>query len=108
MNTKYYYFREGYTNAPVVTVCLVEKDNIVARGIAICSPKDRPCKKEGRRLARSRALKAFYSKEDSQSIARWEADEVLDEFCDIFPNTNFKSEYKPDLTDFEKKILWKK
>jgi len=37
MNIKYYYRRDRLANAPVITICLVEENGIVARGIAICS-----------------------------------------------------------------------
>ena len=108
MKTKFYYFRDQFTNAPVITVCLVEENGIVARGIAICSLMDRPCKAEGRKRAKKRAIKAFYSGNTSMPIVRMEAEVVVGDFDDVFPITDFKSEYRPILTEFEQKILWKK
>lgn len=57
----YYYGRDSF-NAPRITFCFaVSPDgNHYARGIARCSVLDNPCKAEGRRIARSRALGAYY------------------------------------------------
>jgi hypothetical protein len=42
---------------PVITVCLVKvKEDVYVRGVAICSAKDNPCKKEGRNQALKVAL----------------------------------------------------
>lgn len=42
---------------PAVTVCLIKiEENLYARGVAICSAKDNPCKKEGRAQALKVAL----------------------------------------------------
>jgi len=108
MNIKYYYRRDRLANAPVITICLVEENGIVARGIAICSMVETPCKSEGREMAKKRALAAFDSKNTSMPIVRWEAEYVLYDFDDASPAPNYKSEYRPLLTEFEQKILWKK
>ena len=52
MKDYYYYFRDK-DKKPVVTVCLLAdwKNNDVSRGIAICSKKDSPCKKAGRKFS---------------------------------------------------------
>ena len=50
------------------TICLLEKnDRIIARGVALCSPKDNFVKKTGRNKALGMAIMAF---EDGSSLKR--------------------------------------
>ncbi len=59
---RYKYYKKGGGKIlriiyPAVTVCLIkEEENVYVRGIAICSAKDNPCKKEGRAQALKVAL----------------------------------------------------
>ena len=55
---QFYYLRDEH-NRPIVTVCLMYIEGYVSRGIALCSPKDNPCKKIGRGIAYNRASKAI-------------------------------------------------
>lgn len=102
----YYYLR--YKNfRPVVTVCIVRKDSKYARGLAICSPNEMPVKKEGRRYSRDRALKALFNEKTSEHIGRFEALMVMSRLKDnsYLDNINYKSEYNPTLTVFEKVLM---
>ena len=56
---EFYYHLRDERSRPVVTVCLLIEKNTMARGVAICSPKDNPKKKIGRAIAKGRALKGF-------------------------------------------------
>jgi hypothetical protein len=55
---EFQYFRDG-ERRPVVTVCYVRCYHRTYIGIAVCSPKDTPCKVIGKRIAVSRARKAL-------------------------------------------------
>lgn len=56
----FWYDRETYTNAPIVTYCKVEREGLgdnILYGEAICHPLDQPpCKERGRKIALGRAL----------------------------------------------------
>ncbi len=58
---KFYYLRDK-TNRPVVTICIEERNGVYARGIAVCSVSDNPCKSTGRVKAAGRVNKAFGNK----------------------------------------------
>lgn len=74
-----YYLRDNLKR-PIITVCLLENENgMFARGIALCSNKDQPCKRIGRTIAKGRAVKALLTKTTSGRITRNEAFDVLDE-----------------------------
>jgi hypothetical protein len=60
MKTFFYYDRDD-KNRPIGTICFATDGKRYARGVAVCSENDNPCKKTGRRIAQSRALKAFYA-----------------------------------------------
>lgn len=97
-NEVYYYLRGGakgpapkgmkkekQNGPPLITVCLSQlPDGTVCQGVAICSPKDAPNKKEGRRIARNYMLKARGTKKTSDLINRDEAHKVIEEVRDAF------------------------
>lgn len=88
---------------PLVTVCLSQlPDGIVCQGVAICSPKDAPSKKEGRRIARNYMLKARGIKKSSVRINREEPDTVAKETGYSFIYHSF-FDLKPD--DYERGLL---
>jgi hypothetical protein len=58
MKTKFRYFYDK-DNRPVVTVCELESECGKTKGISICSEKDIPCKKTGRKIALDRAIYAM-------------------------------------------------
>ena len=104
MKTYFYYHRDR-ENKPLVTVCLLTGDMGVARGIAICSPQDNPCKATGRTIAMRRAERAIKGRNGHDDfIARREALQVIDDCteCDLWLN---KSDRNPALTEYESKIL---
>ena len=82
MKNYFYYIRDD-KSAPVVTVCLSTLGGERARGVAVCSLKDQPCKNTGRTIASGRAAKALRTKEGRLPF----------------------SIYNPRLTEFEKHIL---
>ena len=102
---RYYYLRHKETNHPVVTVCLIQTNQYLSRGVAICSPKDQFNKEVGRKKARGRAIKAIRALKTDYFgiIIRLEAMRQV-WACD-YPLFVSKSEFNPDLTDFERRIL---
>jgi len=76
MKAYYYYYRDS-DRRPVITVCLLKIADGLHRGISICSPKDNPCKKEGRKLALYKALRAAKKQKNGCRIKRTEARHVL-------------------------------
>ena len=105
MDSKYYYFRDTQ-NKPRITVCLLKVGGQTARGIAICSMLDNPCKTTGRNIAKGRAHKAMFAEESSCPINRKTAfDVAYDAFGEIYFESIYKSTYAPLLTDFERKLL---
>ena len=94
-NEKYYYIRDE-RKRPIITVCLVRAErangNDIARGIAVCSEKDSPCKKVGRAIA---------SEKDNLEMNRsWLP---LLAFSFGFP----KSYFNPKLTEYEERLFEK-
>jgi hypothetical protein len=102
---KLYYLRSGENNAPVITVSdLMRGDEVVARGVALCSPRDNPCKDTGRKRARVRAIIALYHRGQQLPV----------NFCftsnidlslprvGVFCPYKFKSEYRPTVVDHER------
>lgn len=71
MKEFYYHLRDA-RNRPVVTVCLLVEGRALARGIAICSPKDNPKKALGRAIAKGRALKGFVEGRTTHLVKRRE------------------------------------
>lgn len=110
----YYYIREDEDRHPRITVCLaVFEDNILCRGIALCSLSEKEInKKRGRLIARNRMLKAYAEQHDSCYVSRDEARNVM-RFCgncSMVMRASYglygsKSHYNTTPTEFEKKIL---
>lgn len=71
MREAYYYLRDENHSHPRITVCLIKDEhNFIARGIAICSLKDNPCKAEGRKYAKHNALWSIKHKKNGRPIQR--------------------------------------
>jgi len=105
MKTYYYYFRNAQ-KAPLVTVCLMTGESEFVRGIAVCSPLDIVSKAIGRGLARGKALRALGTRSNSSPIKRTIVSEIREEVG--FPKTwKYKSEYMPELSSFERKLVEK-
>lgn len=94
---KYYYIRD-IDNRPIVTVCLIKESNNIARGVAICSKQDQPCKAVGRKIAKARASYALNSQGVNLEIRR------IKRFLSV---GYFKSVFKPLLTDREVRLFAK-
>lgn len=110
----YYYIREDEDRHPRITVCLaVFQDNILCRGVALCSFSEKEInKKIGRTIARNRALKAYAEQHDSCYISRGEARSVIDICgkCSSVVNSlqglyGSKSRFNINPTVFETKII---
>ena len=117
MKKWYYYFRDE-ENRPHITVCLIEHEGNYARGIAICSLNDNFSKKSyidekgkkvkgGRDIAEDRAIIAIVNKKSKYQIDRAECFDVFDE-CIFDLNTEHKSEFLPELSPFEQRLIKKK
>ena len=101
----FFYYLRDKDMRPMVTVCLlVFQGDIVARGVAICSQKDAPCKRVGRSIAKGRAMKAFIRKATSEPISfKHYAFDILRK---VDPSISFevleKSSFRPVLTSVER------
>lgn len=100
-NVKYYYYKTPIANN-IYTGCLfIDQENqIISRGITICSILDTFNKKKGRRKSFSNALKAAIEKKNSLPIViypeRWKQK---------LANRTFHIKYDNDIEIFNKKIL---
>ena len=120
--TIFYYIRDAQKR-PVVTVCLINLDAETARGVAICSPIQRPTRRNngtltsqemprtirGRGLAFQRAQKAWLSKCSTDEIRRGFVRQYLYTLASMYDGPclpSFKSEYMPTLTYMERKLLF--
>jgi hypothetical protein len=101
----FYYYRDG-ANRPLVTVCLMEKEGVLCRGISICSRRDNVCKETGRQVAHDKCLKAFGTGVSGCKIRRERAKRVLTSADCGWMNKANKSDFdvKP-WNDFEMKLL---
>jgi len=106
MKERYYYLRND-KNEPVLTACLLKKEGQVARGLAICSLRDSPCKRIGRAIAKGRAEKALREKKDSGFIFRKEVYKVFCTLNSACYGNYVKAAYAPDASYFEEKLLEK-
>lgn len=99
---EFYYYGRDHEKKPRVTIVLIEKDGNMARGISIGSYKDVLDKKEGRRIARNRALKAVGTQRASEPVLQDHVRRILGIVNLPF---YYKSNWMPALTSFEHKIL---
>jgi len=105
---EYYYYLRDEQNRPAVTVCLIvdNDSNEYFRGIAVTSDKDMPSKKEGRRIARGRSLRAIGM---HKSTMKMDYQKALDLFSDNFNTVpEYKSVYSDDLSGLnamERKLM---
>lgn len=120
MRTLLYYFNQRNTtgdpqnNKKAVTVAVVSDGVKFARGIALCSLRDQFKYKGydgGRSRAIGRALRALKKEKTSGKVRRPEAkDVIMSCMTDTFDAEVFithKSQFMPELTDYEKARLEK-
>jgi hypothetical protein len=107
----YYYCRDEI-NRPWITVCLLWKmiegiPVVFSRGVSICSHLDNICKSWGRGLALERAMLAAVTHNDSEEIDKSANNNRISHvYYSILPfEFIFKSEYEPDLTTYEQKVI---
>jgi hypothetical protein len=106
MEREIYYYLRTPEKKPVITVCLLEKNGEMARGVAVCSKLDNPCRKTGRKIARTRAQWALENKGNNCAIATsncfralWQA-KIVGSLFDYL-----KAAYNPEISYFEKQIM---
>lgn len=101
------------------SVCLIMNSNgePTARGVAVCSPLDPFVRKTGRNIAINRALQALGEKQDNGTInfsrfdvhkAGYPRPKELQATARLRRAAftyGYKSTYKPELTELEKKLL---
>jgi hypothetical protein len=102
---RYYYKLYDNKTRPIINVCLIEKDDIWCRGIAICHPTDYKTLKnrEGRHIALNRALSAWIMKENSYPAVLHLAQgrDTSMRIFDLLFQEKFKSGFNVTLMDYE-------
>jgi len=89
----------NYFKVPKSTVTLLQDvDGIFSRGISMCSPLDIFNKKQGRALSYNRAVAGLEAKKKIGPINRRDDIHIED-------GMNYKIDYNPVLTEYEKKLL---
>jgi len=107
-----------YVGTAIGTVCLLKKENsCVARGVSICSPQDQFNRATGRAKAFGRAIKAVVRKETNDRInvnrlmnkyyPSLHPKTFINEVSDMADTFTHKSIYMPELTEFERRIIYK-
>jgi hypothetical protein len=103
----YYYYIRDKQRRPLVTVCLIQGERGIGKGVAICSLEDLPVKKVGKRIAKDRALKAYWE-ERTSDYTKKQIPMMLANM-DYKDRTYVTSEpkiwFNPILTKFEIKII---
>ena len=98
----YYYLRDG-ERKPVVTVCLLEAENERARGVSICSKKDNPSKRSGKKIAKDRAKYALKKKGHHLPIEPKGGEAKILESVNASPSffDFLKAAYNPEINHIE-------
>ena len=99
----FYYIRD-YQKRPVITVCLIRFNGIWSRGVAICSDKDQPVKKEGRMKAFGRAQKATCNQNTVDPVRTPKSSLPMLPHWDLCKFA-FKSDYDTNLMPFEQRLV---
>ena len=102
---KLFYYLRDKDKRPAITICLLREGTFVARGMAICSHMDQPCRKKGRKQATKRAKRAM-----AMLIRTARAKEILKE-CAVpsmlCKTKSFAFDDQKLLSAFERKLLAK-
>jgi len=99
-----YYMKLEGSVISTVLLCNKKSNEVVARGITICSPLDQFNKKQGRVMARGRAIKAAVRKDNCDAIQGSSGISNVDVVVGVAAVFGYKSAYKPELTEFEQKL----
>ena len=105
---EYFYYLRDNANRPVITVCILAANDLTARGAAICSLRDSPCKRTGRAIAKGRALQALIKRSVGnpvRSLRALDAIMTVREDCSELHFTSGKYTYNPTLTPYEERLL---
>jgi hypothetical protein len=103
METRYAYIRDDQQR-PLVTICVTTDGNKTGVGIALCSEKDNPLKKQGRSVARQRAEYALslptYSawlpiSHERQEMLRKQLNRKAYPILDVMRRLDLSDDWKP-------------
>lgn len=96
-----------YYEDEVIAVCLLRLNGeVVARGVAVCSPLDQFVKKTGRAKALGMAMHALVHRKTSREM-RSERFGLIHPLRDADRKFRWRSGYKPELTEKELAIVSK-
>ncbi len=98
---KYYYGK--LDDKKVITVCLIQKEDRIARGVAVLGDGDQMNRKLGRTISSGRAEKALQKRGDFGLVRRSYPRSLIRTTLNL-PHY-YKSAYMPVLTKFEQKLL---
>jgi len=105
--TKIYYERDE-KNRPLVTICLLQANGDIARGVAVCSMLDNPCKKTGRKIAKDRAIHAMRTQKNGCPMLTPNVHLIMSSISEsgggIFGWC--KSAFNPPLTQLENRLVF--
>lgn len=105
MKEYFYYFRDD-ENRPIITGCLLIDGKEYSRGVALCSRQDNPCKKSGRKIAKTRALWAMKNRQSNCEITSIKANSVLIDAKISATYFDFvKSAFMPPVNNIETKLM---
>ncbi len=104
MGKQFFYYLRDKKNRPIITVCLLKANGDIARGVAICSDKDNPCKKTGRKIAKDRAIYAMKTKKQTSCYINRQIARTRITFTEGL-RPDFKAEFCPSLTRYERQLL---
>jgi hypothetical protein len=117
-NKKYFYYLRDEYGLPRVTVCLAHftEEDVITRGVAICSILDQPTKKLGNIISAGRAIKAYKLRENCRPVASDNAFhnvEMLEmssyltmpDSKDMYEEKMFKCYFSPNLTEYELALI---
>ena len=103
-----FFFHEKFgDNSGAITYCyLKEGDNVVARGLAVCSPMDVFNKKIGRSIALGRAVEAVIREQSFGPLVFHDAVSYNEAYLGACLDFKFKAEYLPEIVGFEKETMF--
>ena len=103
---EYFYYLRDADRRPVVTICLMTDNGDWSRGMAICSPRDNPCKKRGRAIAYCRAKEGFRHRSFRDPIVRDEAILIIETTMPYeITRFDYKSDFRPTPTYYELHLI---
>lgn len=120
LTKRYFYYLRDEHGLPRVTICLTHflEEDVICRGLAICSILDNPTKKLGNMISAGRALKAYRLRQNCRPVgkenskAHFNVEMLEDSSLLTLPNWNrmyegqlYKCYFNPELTDYEMALI---